>query len=53
MNDDKETTLDLLSSDELKGITAKIAILPRKHGGKTTEELKAEGEIMHRLTLYE
>ena len=44
MNEDRETPLDLLSSDELKGVTAKIAILLRKHGGKTGEELKAEGK---------
>ena len=34
MNYDKETPLDLLSYDELKGVTAEIAILLRKHGGK-------------------
>jgi len=44
MNEDKETPLDSLSSDELKGVTAKIAILLRKHGAKTGEELKAEGK---------
>ena len=44
MNDDKETPLDFLSCDELKGVTAEIAILLRKHGGKTGEELKAEGK---------
>jgi len=44
MNEDRETPLDLLSTDELKGVTAKIAILLRKHGGKTGEELKAEGK---------
>jgi ankyrin repeat protein len=44
MNEDRGTPLDSLSSDELKGVTAKIAILLRKHGGKTGEELKAEGK---------
>jgi len=44
VNEDKNTPLDLLSSVELKGVTAKIAILLRKHGGKTYEELKAEGK---------
>ena len=44
VNDDKNTPLDLLSSVKLKGVTAKIAILLRKHGGKTGEELKAEGK---------
>ena len=43
MNEDRETPLDLLSSDELKGVTAKIAILLRKHGGKTKKELEAAG----------
>jgi ankyrin repeat protein len=43
MNEDRETPLDLLSSDELKGVTAKIAIFLRKHGGKTGKELEAAG----------
>ena len=34
-----ETPLDLLSSNELKGWAAKTAVLLRKHGGKTGEEL--------------
>ena len=44
MNDDGQTPLDYLSSEELEGVTAEIAILLRKHGGKTGEELKAEGK---------
>jgi len=44
LNEDKGTPLDALSSKELEGVTAKIAILLRKHGGKTAEELKAEGK---------
>ena len=43
LNEDKGTPLDLLSSKELEGVTAEIAILLRKHGGKTGEELKAAG----------
>ena len=42
LNEDKGTPLDALSSKELEGVTAEIAILLRKHGGKTAEELKAE-----------
>ena len=41
LNEDKGTPLDALSSKELEGVTAEIAILLRKHGGKTAEELKA------------
>ena len=44
LNEDKGTPLDLLSSKELEGVTAEIAILLHKHGGKTAEELKAEGK---------
>ena len=43
LNEDKGTPLDALSSKELEGVTAEIAILLRKHGGKTGEELKAAG----------
>ena len=41
LNEDKKTPLDLLSSNELKGVKAKTAIFLRKHGAKTGEELKA------------
>ena len=44
INEDGKTPLDFLSSEELEGVTAEIAILLRKHGGKTAEELKAEGK---------
>ena len=44
MNEDGQTPLDYLSSEELEGVTAEIAILLRKHGGKTGEELKAGGK---------
>ena len=44
INEDGKTPLDFLSSEELEGVTAEIAILLRKHGGKTAEELKTEGE---------
>jgi len=44
MNEDGQTPLDYLSSEELEGVTAEIAILLRKHGGKTGEELRAEGK---------
>ena len=43
LNEEKETPLDTLSSKELEGVTAEIAILLRKHGGKTAEELDAAG----------
>tara|TARA_B100000700_G_C14770517_1_gene726534 strand:- start:284 stop:517 length:234 start_codon:yes stop_codon:yes gene_type:complete len=43
LNEDKGTPLDLLSSKELEGVTAEIAILLRKHGGKTADELRAAG----------
>ena len=43
LNEDKGIPLDLLSSKELEGVTAEIAILLRKHGGKTTDELRAAG----------
>ena len=41
ITEDGQTPLDLLSSEELEGVTAEIAILLRKHGAKTAEELKA------------
>jgi len=44
LNEDGQTPLDYLTSVELEGVTAEIAILLRKHGGKTGEELKAEGK---------
>ena len=44
INEDGETPLDRLSSEELEGVTAEIAVLIRKQGGKTGEELKAEGK---------
>jgi len=44
INEDGETPLDRLSSEELEGVTAEIAVLLRKHGAKTGEELKAEGK---------
>ena len=44
INEDGKTPLDFLSSEELEGVTAEIAILLRKHGGKTAEELKTEGK---------
>ena len=44
MDEDGQTPLDQLSSEELEGVTAEIAILLRKHGGKTGEELKTEGK---------
>ena len=44
LNEDRETPLDLLSSQELIGETAETAIILRKHGAKTGEELKAEGK---------
>jgi hypothetical protein len=44
MNEDGQTPLDYLSSEELEGVTVEIAILLRKHGGKMGEELKAEGK---------
>ena len=44
ITEDGQTPLDYLSSEELEGVTAEIAILLRKHGGKTAEELKAEGK---------
>ena len=44
LDENRETLLDLLSSKELIGETAKIAIFLRKHGAKTAEELKAEGK---------
>ena len=44
INEDGETPLDRLSSEELEGVIAEIAVLLRKHGAKTTEELKAEGK---------
>jgi len=44
ITEDGQTPLDLLSSEELEGVTAKIAILLRKHGAKTGEELNAEGK---------
>ena len=43
LNEDKGIPLDLLSSKELEGVTAEIAILLRKHGGKTADELRAAG----------
>ena len=43
MNEDGQTPLDYLTSAELEGVTAEIAVLLRKHGGKTGEELKATG----------
>ena len=42
--DEKKTPLDMLSSEELVGEKAETAIFLRKHGGKTGEELKAEGK---------
>ena len=44
LNDEKKTPLDMLSSEELVGETAETAIFLRKQGGKTGEELKAEGK---------
>ena len=46
MNEEGQTPLDQLSSVELEGVTAEIAILLRKHGAKTAEEFKAEGNKM-------
>ena len=43
LNEDKGTPLDLISPKELEGVTAEIAILLRKHGGKTADELRAAG----------
>ena len=46
MNEDGETPLDCLSSEQLIGVTAEIENLIRKHGGRTSEELKGGGKII-------
>ena len=43
VNENKNTPLDLLSSVELKVVTAKIAILLRKHGARRMKNWKLKG----------